>query len=179
MAEVNDLIVKGVARFNGPVYNDKANTFVGTCSTAAGTAAKVIVIDDESFALKKGVTIAVKYDYTNTASNCTLNVNGTGAKQVWWNDNVNTGTSSLIFGTANRYNYYMYDGTYWVFYGTSIDTNDNNLAYQIRKNSGTYKAKTILNRYLLCFTVNETELLPTTTVMANVRNRKNFDYRVF
>lgn len=50
----------------------------GTCSTAAGTAAKVVTCAnfDE---LVEGVTIHVFFSASNTAANPTLNVNGTGA----------------------------------------------------------------------------------------------------
>ena len=67
---------------------DTANTtgFVttslyGTCSTAAGTAPKVVAC--EAFdKLIVGATIRVKFDAANTAANPTLNVNSTGAKDI-------------------------------------------------------------------------------------------------
>lgn len=53
----------------------------GTCSTAAGTAAKVVTMADFD-TLIHGVTIHVYFDYRNTAANATLNVNSTGAKSI-------------------------------------------------------------------------------------------------
>lgn len=64
-----------------------ANSAMGTCSTATATAAKVVVLDN--FTLTDGVTIYVRFTYSNTASSPTLNVNSTGAKSIarsdnWW-----------------------------------------------------------------------------------------------
>lgn len=95
-----------------------------TCSTVAATAAKVVTVtNNENWTLKEGSEIIVKFTYTNTASKCTLNVNGTGAKQVWYNNGVNTSNSSMIFGYANRHIRYIYNGTYWVWMGYGIDAN--------------------------------------------------------
>ena len=52
----------------------------GTCSTAAGTAAKVVSIP--GFALATGAEVTVRFTVTNTASSPTLNINGTGAKPI-------------------------------------------------------------------------------------------------
>lgn len=113
--------------------SDLSNTSGGfvtycTCSTAAGTAAKVVTIDsgDTNWVLRKGSIIAVKFTNTNTASNVTLNVNNTGAKSVYYNTSVNTGSSNSIFGYANRVVFYLYDGTNWVWISDSRhDGNDN------------------------------------------------------
>lgn len=106
---------------------DRANTthgnYYGTCTTEAATAAKVVTVD-EDFKLAVGTTVTVKFTNTNTASNCTINVNGTGAKQCWWNTAV--ATSGSLFGVADRYIRYMYDGTYWVFAGWSADNGVSN-----------------------------------------------------
>ena len=103
---------------------NNTNVAYGTCSTAAATAAKeVIILDNENWQLKEGSIITVKFTYTNTAQKPTLNVNGTGAKSILYNTAVVT-TSTLSFGGyAGRYIRYMYDGTQYVFIGWSIDSN--------------------------------------------------------
>jgi len=109
---------------SGDVYTGGADSssgtklvgaFYGTCSTAAATVAKVITITDNNFVLKTGTIIGVKFTYTNTASSPTFNVNGSGAKSVWYNTAQITTGSLAYAGYANRTMYYMYDGTYWVF----------------------------------------------------------------
>lgn len=60
------------------------------CTTAAATAAKVAnLIGDQAdnastaaFTLIKGTTVHVKFTYGNTAGSATLNVGGTGAKNI-------------------------------------------------------------------------------------------------
>lgn len=52
----------------------------GVCSTAAGTAAKVVACSN--FKLVTGSRIVIKFTVTDTAGTCTLNVNNTGAKNI-------------------------------------------------------------------------------------------------
>ena len=80
----------------------------GTCSTAAGTAAKVVSCSD--FTLFTNATVIVKFSNANTASVPTLNVNNTGAKTI-------TGfeSSSVLRGLCE----FMYDGTNWCLLSTT------------------------------------------------------------
>lgn len=112
----------------------KGNCYVGICETAANQKDKVAYVDGY-FVLRTGVRVAIKYSYSNTYSNVTsspitLNVNNTGAKNIWYNTthsgSGNTGTNTTIYGVANRYHYYVYDGTYWVW---DSQSNDNNNIY--------------------------------------------------
>lgn len=103
---------------------NNTNVVFGTCSTAAATAAKTVTITgNTNWQLKAGAIVFVKFTTTNTASNCTLNVNGTGAKQIWYNNAKYTGNSNLVCGYANRYIIFGYDGTYWVWLGFSAENN--------------------------------------------------------
>ena len=106
--------------------NNNRKSFYGTCSTAAATAKKVVTLSDSAgWELKAGTIVGVKFTNTNTASSCTLNVNGTGDKSIWYNNAVYTGNSNVVCGVANRINYYMYDGsTYWIWMNTgTLDGN--------------------------------------------------------
>lgn len=51
-----------------------------TCATADGTAAKVVAC--QGFKLVTGARVIVKFSATDTAGNCTLNVNNTGARNI-------------------------------------------------------------------------------------------------
>lgn len=92
--------------------------FYGTSSTAAGTAAKVVVCKDFTSAdLVAGTVIAVKFTATNSGAvgSLTLNVNGTGAKNVKYINNGTLGNlTSAGYIKANTTYYFYYDGTYWV-----------------------------------------------------------------
>jgi|GEM_PF-5271589 len=90
----------------------------GTCSTAAGTAAKVVSIP--GFALATGAEVTVRFTVTNTASSPTLNVNGTGAKPIQYR-NAAISAGDLA---ANRVYKFVYDGGAWELVGDiNIDTN--------------------------------------------------------
>lgn len=58
----------------------KGKILYGECSTAAATAAKTVTIS--GFKKIEGITVAVKFLYSNTAAGMTLNINGTGAEKL-------------------------------------------------------------------------------------------------
>lgn len=107
----------GATGASGAIYNG-----YGTCSTAAATAAKVITLaDNTGWQLKAGSVISVKFTATNTASNPTFNVNGTGAKSVMYaTSNITTGNLSYA-GYASRTLQYVYNGSVYVFQGWSAE----------------------------------------------------------
>ena len=113
--------------------SDLTNTSGGfitycTCTSAADATTKTITVDsgDSNWTLRKGTVIAVRFTNTNTASNVKFDVGGSGAKSVYYNTAVNTGSSNSIFGYANRTVLYVYDGTNWVWLSDSRhDGNDN------------------------------------------------------
>lgn len=98
------------------------SVYMGTCPTAAATAAKAVTVDS-SFILKKGAAISFKSTYTNTAQNPTLNVNGTGAKSIFYNGAAVTSNNLSYVARANIYVTYVYDGTNWVWVSWSADYN--------------------------------------------------------
>ena len=61
---------------------DKLNTYYGTSSTTAYTSTKDVTCS--GYALTTGNRIAVKFSNRNTATSVYLNVNSTGAKQVYF-----------------------------------------------------------------------------------------------
>ena len=104
---------------SGFVTANNRKSFYGTCDTAADVAAKVITLaNSDGWELKAGTIIGVRSTYSNTASNVTFNVNGSGAKSVYYANGVYTSSWSDVLGSANRTIYYMYDGTYWVWQTT-------------------------------------------------------------
>jgi hypothetical protein len=88
----------------------------GTCSTAAATAAKTITLSgNTNWALTAGSIVVILFSNTNTANNPTFNINGTGAKSVYY-QNAIISTSSLSYGGyKNRPMIFIYDGNYYRF----------------------------------------------------------------
>lgn len=92
--------------------------FYGTCSTSAGTVAKVVECADfTADNLKAGTIIIVSFTATNSGAiaNLTMNVNGTGAKYIKY---INNGTHGNLpsagYLKANTEYPFYYDGAYWV-----------------------------------------------------------------
>lgn len=91
-----------------------------SCSTAADTAAKTASITTGTFSLEAGSIVNVKFANTNSASTPTLNINSTGAKNIFSNGaQITTGTNKgLLKGLCT----FIYDGTQYHLVGGYIDT---------------------------------------------------------
>lgn len=108
----------------------KKGVYYGTCTSQAANQTKAVTIAAaQGFTLEAGATIYVKFDANNTYTATSeapvkLNVNSTGAKNVYYGgSSTPTGTNTTVFGRANYINQYIYDGTYWVWQGSSADNN--------------------------------------------------------
>lgn len=112
------------------------STLYGTCSTAAATAAKVVTCADFDH-LFTGVTIHVKFTNSNTASNATLNVNSTGAKNLCRYGTTRVGTTTKASWSAGAVVSFTYDGTSWVM-NDYIEDTDSNTTYSLSKTGGQY-----------------------------------------
>lgn len=160
--KVNGLIQK-VDPGNSTQYSI-ASTAYGYCETPAATKDKVV--DMTGFTLLEGTTIHVKFQYANTASAPTLNVNGTGAKNIVQYGTTAVGTTPETNGWyAGAVVSFTYDGTSWVRdqgFNTNVDT----LGLYIRYPVGTYKPAAPLYRYQILLQRDETTLVPVNT--ANV-----------
>ena len=86
----------------------------GYCTIAAGTVAKTVTVSPAVTALTAGLCIVVKFQYANTATNPTLNVNGLGAKAIKRYGTTAAGTSAAANWNANSVVMLVYDGTYWM-----------------------------------------------------------------
>ena len=102
---------------DGVSFDGSANIHhYGTCSTDAGTAAKTVTL--ANFVLATGAEVTVRFTVTNTASNPTLNVNGTGAKAIKYRN----AAISAGYLAANRTYRFVYDGSSYELVG-DVDTN--------------------------------------------------------
>ena len=130
--------------------------YVGTCaSDQAALAEKTVTVDtfpvDGNGKPLIGTIIGVKYEASNTYKTDTennipeaahkINVNGTGAIQIYYNNAAlksSTSANTIAAGYKNRYVYYQYDGTYWVWINHSTDSNSTYSAMtQAEINAGT------------------------------------------
>ena len=129
----------------------KVANFYGTCATA-GAAKTVVCPEFTEDDLNGGVTLICYFSEANTGAvaDLTLNVNGTGAHNVKYN---NAGTLSNLgdksYLKANTYMFY-FTGTYWVL--TGYDTNTNTIGYTIRHNGSSLAMANAMYRYRIMFT---------------------------
>lgn len=121
---------------DGMQFDGSANIHhYAECSTAAATAAKTVTLS--GFTLATGARIIVRFTVTNTASNPTLNVNGTGAKAIQYRN----AAISAGYLAANRLREFVYDGSAWELIG-DVDTNTTyNEASQSEAEAGTNNSK--------------------------------------
>lgn len=144
-SQINTLTFDDVptANSNNPVKSDGVKTaidiaprfYLGTCSTKGNVAIKQVDIPNFPTQLVNGVetpivgsVIAVKFSYYDalTSTQKTIKVNNTSAYPVWYDtqERTLTGYSGTIFGVANRYIYYVFNGTHWVWVSHGIDNNN-------------------------------------------------------
>lgn len=110
--------VKHITSAERDKWNNGSHNY-GTCSTAAGTAAKNVAC--AGFKLATGAKIEVKWTVTNTAASPTMNVNSTGAKPIYYRGAA-IGAGYLA---ANRTYGFRYNGAQWELVGDiNTDTND-------------------------------------------------------
>lgn len=84
------------------------SSFYGTCSTASATAQKDVTCS--GWTLAAGNTISILFDNSNTANVPTLNINSTGAKNIYRGNTQANGTNSVKW-SFNTICTFIYDGT--------------------------------------------------------------------
>ena len=89
----------------------KAGNAIGTCSTAAATAAKTVAVSD--FILLKNGIVSVYFTSANSAAGATLNVNSTGAKPI----RINGAAVQPGVIKSHTIVQMQYDGTAWNIVG--------------------------------------------------------------
>lgn len=159
---------------DGVSFDGSANvTHYCTCDTDSGTGYKTVTVT--GFVLEEGARVTVKFSYSNTVSNPTLNVhNGrvyTGAKAI-----VYRGTYS-VSGSSDYYRWqagdivdFIYDGTNWVMVGWQT--------YAYYAESATAALTSIYATYLRYSTTNLLTASDTSTVTssATIRPSSNGEY---
>lgn len=105
--------------------------------------------------LYDGLCILVKNNVIASKADCTLNVNGLGAKRIHYNTAANSQITTQWTATMTAMFYYdsarnSSAGAWVMFYG--YDTNTNTIGYQIRSNSSSLPMSSIVYRYRLLFT---------------------------
>ena len=113
----------------GKWYTFNANNIAfGTCDSAADALTKVVTISDSNWTKVVGGIIAVKFTNSNTFSvtadaTIKLSVGGEVSEIYYNNTNAHPGVNTVCYGYANRYIYYIWDGTYWVWLSHGSDNN--------------------------------------------------------
>ena len=179
-----------------PPDNDTKKVFFGTCTGQAANQKKAVTISsDQNFTLTTGAIIFVKFDANNTYSATAeapvqLNVNSSGDKTIYGvGGSAITGTNTTFFGRTNYINQYVYDGTYWVWTGSSADNNTTYTPQALGIGYGTCttaaataaKAATLSNYALVTngtVAIKFTNAVPANATLAiNGKTAKNIYYR--
>jgi len=111
---VNGLIEK--VQIDNNAEQSIASTAYGICITPASTAAKTVEMS--GFVLLAGVTVHIKFTYSNTAETPTLNINNTLDIPIVLYGNTSVGQTEAESWTAGAMLTLTYDGTSWVMSAT-------------------------------------------------------------
>ena len=130
----------GLMSANDKIKLDYTNVAYGTCNTEAATAAKTVtLVGNSKWTLTQGSMISVLFtDATNTASNPTLNVNKTGAKEIYFEGSKISTSNKGYAGTKNRVITYVYDGACYRFVSWGYDANTNTQLRTYLNEEGTF-----------------------------------------
>lgn len=127
-------MINGSTVGSSPEFTD-LKVLYGTCDTAADNPDKKVVLqgttllDSQYTSLPVGTFLVVRFTNTNTASSCTMSIvdnattptKYTTPASFYYSASVYTSSGSNVCGYANRYNQYLWDGTYWVWCGRGLD----------------------------------------------------------
>lgn len=114
--------------------------------------------------LKTGVAVYLMNGVVTSASGCTLNINGLGAKPIY--QTLAAATRSTTIFNVNYTMLFVYneerveDGCWDIYYGYNSDTNT--IAYNVRTNASPGNMALALTRYKIIFTKRDGTLLPST-----------------
>ena len=172
------------------IYNIKTKKlFYAECSTAVNVVAKVISCD--GFVLEPGAIIAIRFTSTTTTAptsgNITLNINGTGAKNIVPKEN------NVIYSYAwawyfsnNRTWLFVYNGTYFICLNqdnNTVNPESFGIGYATCSTAETTPAKVaVFSGYILrkngIIAVKFTYAVPAnSTLNINKKGAKNIFYR--
>ena len=109
-----------VSSYGSAVTINPKTTWYGTSSTGATTQAKTVTCS--GFTLETGAIVCVTFTNANTyaSAKITLNVNSTGAKDVYYNNAVTSSTNTLLW-KAGETVIFVYSGSYFYFAGKSAN----------------------------------------------------------
>lgn len=86
----------------------------GYCQTAAGTKAKTVTVSPAVSELTTGLTIVVRFQYSNTIASPTLAVNGLTAKSIKRYGTTAPSTTTATSWQAGEVCTLTYNGSYWM-----------------------------------------------------------------
>lgn len=139
--------------------------YLGICETARAVSEKeattaLFPVDEDGHPLV-GTMVGIKYTETNSATGLTLNVNGTGAYQMYYSNTPATGSGNQYGGQQGRYSFYVFDGTYWAWLSYGVDNNTDVVGANLRKYVLKIPFRYSTRRYRFLFTSpNGRELIP-------------------
>lgn len=136
MAQFNNIIVNNDLQVLGKLYSNTPSIGYGTCTTAAGTAQKVVTVET-NWLLNPGSLIVINFSNTNTQTGPTLNVNNTGAKSIWYDNELISTTNLGMAGTKNKPSMYIYDGSKYIWMGWTSDGKYSGTIHKVAK-TGNY-----------------------------------------
>lgn len=160
-------------------------------TTSPYTCAKWVGTDSTITSLYSGLTVAFKIAFAGHGTYGTsLNINGLGEHPVIANTNTMVSTrypvGSIVIltydatGTGSIYkNATSATAVTGVWKIADYNSDTNTLAYNIRRNSGTYVAATALYRYQILVSKNETTLLPLNAVNNSTATNKTLTTEAF
>lgn len=149
----DDTLYAGSNSSGGPATRTNGLPYGVVDGTSTATAFTVTIAGITE--LYDGLCILVKNNVIASKADCTLNVNGLGAKRIHYSTALNSQITTQWSATMTAMFYYdstrnSSAGAWVMFYG--YDSNTNTIGYQVRTNSSSLPMTSIVYRYRLLFT---------------------------
>ena len=130
---IADITIDGITtQLYAPNGGGNAEIVYCECADSDSTVAKTASVVTGSFtSLTTGALVAVKFTYTNTAIDPTLNVAGTGAKAIMRGGTSHVGPNASSSWNAGTVVFMLYDGSVWNIVGWLNTTYIGGTEYEI------------------------------------------------
>ena len=132
-----DSLASSLSALGPMITNKQPKTLTGTCSIAAGTAAKTVTLDSPwaTYTPVAGDRLQLVFTSGNTATDLTLSVNGAAANPI--TNSYNISNSAQLRVGAGFPLYMDFDGTRWIANPTYNDSYKEIYSADVINNAGT------------------------------------------
>ena len=121
--------------------NNKGTIAYGTCSSAASSSTKVIILEDENTKLKNNTIFCIKFTYTNSVIKPKFQITGATYPIVVYGQQITASSMTQYGGLAGSTLQYLFRDDIFIWIGGIDRDTDTNTDTKVKQNISTNKAE--------------------------------------